>query len=796
MSNMSRNNSSNSLMGFSVHQPAIGAPLQFFPAMGSKQLDEMINTYITGNASIADKRAAVAMEFFDHSMATGELFKFFMVYPSLDSATESPTSSMLDSGYGSNFTSPVMSENQWTQASSTPLLSSGSKNQKPSTKRSALSNDFSHLPGMKIITKDGRDVTNMTSRGCKTKEQRDHAHLMRIIKACDSCRRKKVRCDPSHKRSAGSSTAKASKKTKKTAGSSSVPLQPALVQPLQQFSHVPSFGITDEASSLSFDSVTSESESLTDPTLDWCQFIQFDEQPTEAIPTNYDFLFNPQNYLSPTYNSFSSLQPTSPAQTLGIENMVADTAEGETQAPLPPYLNPGGQAGNNYADFDLYSPGSSTSLDDDPSLSTEISVMPPPQYSEYSNHPRLLDSPRWETSPGGDRNFDTQPDVSRNAKHRTSLSELEQVMPPNGLDNASYHERKPLATYGDYPQLDQIPEWYVPVTTGGFIPLPRVKPDGPGPQGRPVSSLAGVDLPLTGGNLPLTRRGPASSRQQGFQLESCPPPTGSTIARSGLTDLQSQQKSVTMLTNGAGLLDTLDRGLGLRHPQKSIPDEASATSSSTLESYSSNRVSSSSVSSPGRIPVMTNTTGCQTISDTHRDDSYATSSSTGLSPQNTAVPSVPTKSEVSSRRVLAVSLSGSDKDVLHSAILAAAISAAILNVLPLLVLGVLCRWLLPSEDIKEMETIPAIMGSLHIASGVVKLREYIAESADMFHLSTQPLSFLRRLPLTVVNSMKSRHLQIFGGFSGFHCNFEKKYTAQPSNGAKGTNCLQRVTRLV
>jgi hypothetical protein len=49
------------------------------------------------------------------------------------------------------------------------------------------------LPGFSIMTKDGIDVTNSAGRGTKTKEQREHAHLMRIMKACDACKKKKVR---------------------------------------------------------------------------------------------------------------------------------------------------------------------------------------------------------------------------------------------------------------------------------------------------------------------------------------------------------------------------------------------------------------------------------------------------------------------------------------------------------------------------------------------------------------------------------------------------------------------------
>jgi hypothetical protein len=54
------------------------------------------------------------------------------------------------------------------------------------------------LPGFSIMTKDGVDVTSSAGRGTKTKEQREHAHLMRIMKACDECKRKKIRVSCFH----------------------------------------------------------------------------------------------------------------------------------------------------------------------------------------------------------------------------------------------------------------------------------------------------------------------------------------------------------------------------------------------------------------------------------------------------------------------------------------------------------------------------------------------------------------------------------------------------------------------
>ncbi|KAI0105758.1 hypothetical protein GGR51DRAFT_184940 [Nemania sp. FL0031] len=369
MSPMSRNNSAASLMGFSVHQPAIGAPLQFFPAMGSKQLDEMIDAYVPGDASILDKRAAVSMEFFEYTMATGDLFKFFMVYPTLGSTGASP--SMNSGSYSSFATSPAMSEGQWSNPS--PQMVSPS-----SSKKAASPNDFSNLPGMKIMTKDGRDVTNSASRGCKTKEQRDHAHLMRIIKACDSCRRKKTKCDPSHKRSAGgTSSGKITKKASKTSRPAAAPPQ----IPVEQVSVAPE--LDQFFSGPSIDPVFTES--LNAPTdglsMEWDQFIQYDEEPTEMIPYDYDFLLDPAGYFSPTTTASFSSSSTSPSQIpiTPIDrdvNIPDGTVVGHDHKPLLPYLDPAGvEAGNNYVDFNLYSPQSSF-LDEELGLATEVAASP------------------------------------------------------------------------------------------------------------------------------------------------------------------------------------------------------------------------------------------------------------------------------------------------------------------------------------------------------------------------------------------------------------------------------------
>ncbi|KAI0862892.1 hypothetical protein F4860DRAFT_470835 [Xylaria cubensis] len=390
MSSMSSNNSANnSLMGFSVHQPALGAPLQFFPAMGSKQLDEMINAYVPGDASILDKRAAVSMEFFEYSMATGDLFKFFMVYGSAN------TSPAMDSGCHSGFTtSPVMSEAQWDSSTSSRMVSPSS------SRKSTSANDFSNLPGMKIMTKDGRDVTNSASRGCKTKEQRDHAHLMRIIKACDSCRRKKTKCDPSHKRPAAGASGKVTKKTSKNP-------RPAAAPPQIAAKHT---STTTEFDQLLFEPSTSLDSFFTDslslPTdgfsMEWDQFIQYDEEPSDVIPYDYNFLLDPAGNFSPATTASFSSSSTSPSQ-LPITpidrdvHITDDTTVGHDHKPILPYLNPGLlEAGDNYVDFNLYSPESSF-LDEELGFAKEVAASPIQSQPLDRHRRRRLNAPEEAT---------------------------------------------------------------------------------------------------------------------------------------------------------------------------------------------------------------------------------------------------------------------------------------------------------------------------------------------------------------------------------------------------------------
>ncbi|KAI1813144.1 hypothetical protein GGS20DRAFT_495739 [Poronia punctata] len=361
-----RNGSANSLMGFSVQQPVIGAALQFFPALGTKQLDDLIDAYISGDAPIQAKRAAVTMEFCNHALRTGEMFKFFMVYPTLASARASPN---MDSGYYSGYTpSPVLSDSNVASPSSFT--------------KTAPANDFSHLPGMKIMTKDGRDVTNSASRGGKTEEDREHAHMMRKIKACESCRRKKTRCDPSHKRPTGG--ASSGRVTKRTTS-----VRPAAAPP--QIACKPGSAIdvsrkepvSVEPPTLGSSLLESVHASVDPQLMDWEQYIMYPDESTAdpEIPYDYDFFRDPARLFSPTINESFSSSSTTPSQMpiTPIDrdlHLVDGSTNGHDHKPILPYLNPGGvESGSNYMDFNLYSPASSF-LDDDIGSAKELAASP------------------------------------------------------------------------------------------------------------------------------------------------------------------------------------------------------------------------------------------------------------------------------------------------------------------------------------------------------------------------------------------------------------------------------------
>lgn len=364
MANMSRTSSASSVQGFSILQPTLGATLSFLPAVGTKELDALVDAYLPGPASPQDKRAAVAFEFFEYSARTGENFKYFAIPVA---AVNSPV----------GFTpSPVMSELTYASSSQASTPATPATKSSRSTKRPETA-DFSHLPGMKIITLDGQDVTNHVSRGCKTKEQRDHAHLMRILKACDACKKKKIRCDPSHKKrsasqaeSGKSESAKPAKKSKKAPASIATPKsQSTAYTPAPDVEHGP-----DISASL---------EDFTSAMADWDQYFTFNE-PIDtalsqdlytAVPHDYNFFFEPEVQFSPATSGSSAVSPAQPLTPTGSgvspqalvtfgDNSFTTFAPADVQEPMLPYMASGAH-GSNYVDFSLYSDAASPSFSDE-----------------------------------------------------------------------------------------------------------------------------------------------------------------------------------------------------------------------------------------------------------------------------------------------------------------------------------------------------------------------------------------------------------------------------------------------
>ncbi|PHH64212.1 hypothetical protein CDD81_4826 [Ophiocordyceps australis] len=412
-------------MGFSVFQPAPGAQLEFSPPLGTRQLDGLVHAYIPGPAPIMEKRASISVDFLYCLRQTGQVYKFYAVSPpasatsmSTSPSSDSSCSSPLDTcvGHLSANTSPVAGSWDWSATASLSSRSSPSSQRarRPGAKTSTWpsrhqTRDYSHLPGMKILTKDGRDVTNSASRGCKTKEQRDHAHLMRIIKACSDCRRKKIRCDPSHKkRGADAARPPATrvgvrKKEKDVAQS-----QPCLRQRQTALQTQQSLG-TEAASPSSrldflvptssldcdfdfslpgFDSADENQQSCS--TDSWEQFIEY--PPADFIPdVDLDMFIN-NSPLADFQGHSACLDWGSNSSSLGLESNSPPMSYPYMSPPLSsaafapphsldpsappgssannglcnallPYDAPGG-VGMDYKDFNLYSPRSSFSEDD------------------------------------------------------------------------------------------------------------------------------------------------------------------------------------------------------------------------------------------------------------------------------------------------------------------------------------------------------------------------------------------------------------------------------------------------
>ncbi|KLU90571.1 hypothetical protein MAPG_10423 [Magnaporthiopsis poae ATCC 64411] len=417
------------LNGFTIFQSTLGATLQFEPALQSPELDAMIDAYVPGSDTIQQKRAAVCVEFFRHAAQTGQtnnLRLFFPVVPNSFTA-ESPAS-LGDSGCGSGFNaSPVVPDMAWdgsfamatpttpaTPATPSSVFTAPSQNRVTKSKAAgsssrkagsraaaATTNDFSHIPGMKILTKDGVDVTNSASRGSKTKAMREHAHLIRLLKACDSCKKKKVRCDPSHKRrAAGPAPAPAAGETTKTkkVKSASPPVTPQAEPVAQQAS----FQVAS-AEAAPFEAQLDALDSF-----DWDMWMQ-PEDDIFSLPIDYNYSVDDLGFLTPSSGSSGSpsqgFSPTTTTTTTtglttSFESPHSFAAGGlDVQAPLLqqpqlPYLHNDGHTGD-YVDFTLYSPASSF-LDEEPQELQSAGPSPSSAFIGWSDEPTTTGHERIE----------------------------------------------------------------------------------------------------------------------------------------------------------------------------------------------------------------------------------------------------------------------------------------------------------------------------------------------------------------------------------------------------------------
>lgn len=201
---------------FTITQPFLGAPLQFQPALGSKELEELIDAYVVGDACKQDKLSTVTIDFYNHATVdinTGSLVRRYDVMPWTfgQSPSQSQSSGLSPPMFTpSPASSATFADSAYSSISTPSNRTRGSRVAKKTKKDTTKKSAEVRLPGFSIMTKDGIDVTNSAGRGTKTKEQREHAHLMRIIKACDGCKRKKIRCDPSHRRASHTNTPRAS----------------------------------------------------------------------------------------------------------------------------------------------------------------------------------------------------------------------------------------------------------------------------------------------------------------------------------------------------------------------------------------------------------------------------------------------------------------------------------------------------------------------------------------------------------------------------------------------------------
>ncbi|KFY70415.1 hypothetical protein V499_09184 [Pseudogymnoascus sp. VKM F-103] len=178
---------------FTITQLELGSPLIWEPAVGTVEHDRLVDAYIPGPANLQQKRATIALDFFDTAAASTMPAPFCRTYLVATSTPE----------FAAKPYSPAFAPTTSFSPSTTSSLSSKSSKRSISSLSSAASaSPAKRLPGFSIMTADGVDITNNQSRGPKTKAQREQAAKMRKLGACPACKRSKQKCEPSHHRPA------------------------------------------------------------------------------------------------------------------------------------------------------------------------------------------------------------------------------------------------------------------------------------------------------------------------------------------------------------------------------------------------------------------------------------------------------------------------------------------------------------------------------------------------------------------------------------------------------------------
>ncbi|KFY23466.1 hypothetical protein V493_05844 [Pseudogymnoascus sp. VKM F-4281 (FW-2241)] len=194
---------------FTITQLELGSPLIWEPAVGTAEHDRLVDAYIPGAANLQQKRATIALDFFDTAAASTMPAPFCRTYLVATSTPEfaagpsySPAFAPTTSFSSSTYAASTPSSSSSASASTSSLSSKSSKRSISSLSSAASASPAKRLPGFSIMTADGVDITNNQSRGPKTKAQREQAAKMRKLGACPTCKRSKQKCEPSHHRPA------------------------------------------------------------------------------------------------------------------------------------------------------------------------------------------------------------------------------------------------------------------------------------------------------------------------------------------------------------------------------------------------------------------------------------------------------------------------------------------------------------------------------------------------------------------------------------------------------------------